>query len=129
MTPPRPASQDKPKIERVTWTIPDVSEYDTLAAKLESLRWRLIPKPGGAVTKPDDWYKLWAAVQQVTTGDVPGEKPLWAKTGGLDFDGRDRWEAHKSLKGQSTEEAKLTFVQAWGRANSKERERINFRPT
>ena len=106
MTPPRPASQDKPKIERVTWTIPDVSEYDTLAAKWESLRWR----------------------QQVTTGDVPGEKPLWAKTGGLDFDGRDRWEAHKSLKGQSTEEAKLTFVQAWGRANSKERERINFRP-
>ncbi|ACO61095.1 predicted protein [Micromonas commoda] len=86
-------------------------------------------RPGGAVTKPDDWYKLWAAVQQVTTGDVPGEKPLWAKTGGLDFDGRDRWEAHKSLKGQSTEEAKLTFVQAWGRANSKERERINFRPT
>ena len=64
-----------------------------------------------------------------TAGDVPGEKPLWAKTGGLDFDGRDRWEAHKSLKGQSTEEAKLTFVQAWGRANSKERERINFRPT
>ena len=80
-----------------------MSEYDDLAAKWESLRWRLIPKPGGAVTKPDDWYKLWAAVQQVTTGDVPGEKPLWAKTGGLDFDGRDRWEAHKSLKGQSTD--------------------------
>ena len=105
-----------------------MKEYDDLQAKWEGLKWRLIPKPGGAVTKPDDWYKLWADTQQIVEGDDPGDKPLWAKTGGLDFHGRDRWEAHKALKGQSTDEAKLTFCQVWGRANSKERERINFRP-
>ena len=85
-----------------------MKEYDDLQAKWEGLKWRLIPKPGGAVTKPDDWYKLWAATQQIVEGDVPGDKPLWAKTGGLDFDGRDRWEAHKALKGQSTDEAGIS---------------------
>ena len=29
-----------------------MKEYDDLQAKWEGLKWRLIPKPGGAVTKP-----------------------------------------------------------------------------
>ena len=38
------------------------------------------------------------AKQQVENGDVTGEKPMWAATGGLDFDGRERWEAWSKLQ-------------------------------
>ncbi len=37
-------------------------------------------------------------MQQATSGNVTGEKPMWAETGGLDFDGRERWEAWAKLK-------------------------------
>jgi hypothetical protein len=30
----------------------------------KALKWRLIQRPGGAFIKPDDWYRLYAAVSQ-----------------------------------------------------------------
>jgi hypothetical protein len=42
----------------------------------------MLPKPGGAVMKPDDWYCIWGAQQQVEKGDNPDEKPMWAHHGG-----------------------------------------------
>ena len=48
-------AQDKPKVEKITWDVPDVSEYYTLAGEWENMKWKLLPKPGGAVMKPEDW--------------------------------------------------------------------------
>ena len=56
--------QDKPKEEVITWDVPPMSEYETLKDEYEGLKWRLIPKPGGAVMRPAAWYELWAATQQ-----------------------------------------------------------------
>jgi hypothetical protein len=36
-----------------------VSDYDTLAADWTDKKWRMLPKPGGAVMKPEDWYLIW----------------------------------------------------------------------
>lgn len=38
------------------------------------------------------------AQQQVEKGDNPDEKPMWAHHGGLDFDGRERWEKWDACK-------------------------------
>ena len=89
------------------------------------------------------------AKQQVDNGDVTGEKPMWASTGGLDFDGRERWEAWNKLKvraqaagcqvsrlpathccrahwqGFSKADAQKAFCEAYGRAQSRQDE--NFR--
>lgn len=35
----------------------DVSEFESLSSKYEGLKWRMISKPGGAVVKPDDFYR------------------------------------------------------------------------
>lgn len=35
----------------------DVSEFETLTGKYEGLKWRMISKPGGAIVKPDDFYR------------------------------------------------------------------------
>ena len=51
--------QDKIKEEVITWKVPPVSDYDTLAAEWTEKKWRMLPKPGGAVMKPEDWYCLW----------------------------------------------------------------------
>ena len=80
------------------------------------MAWRIIPRPGGATMKPDAWYELYAASSQAKSGDVQGEKPMWAATGGLDFDGREKWEAWKKLEGKSPAEAKLAFCAVYGRA-------------
>lgn len=135
-----------------SYPVPNVTEYDKLAAGWEGLKWRMIPRPGGAgremgegetgegsllatvsypciprpgaTMKPDDWYAIYATVQQVG-GDVKGEKPMWAESGGLDFDGRERWEAWQKLEGKSPAEAKAAFCAAYARAMSREAE--NFR--
>lgn len=49
---------------------------------------------------------------QATVGENKTERPMWAEKGGLDFEGRARWDAWSELKGMATEKAKLQFVQA-----------------
>lgn len=38
---------------------------------------------------------------------------MWAEKGGLDFEGRARWDAWSTVKGMSAEDAKLRFVQLY----------------
>jgi len=107
--------------------VPPVSEFPTLAAEWTEKKWRMLPKPGGAVMKPEDWYVLWGAQQQVERGDNRDEKPMWAPHGGLDFDGRERWEKWERYKGMDADAARLEFVKAYGKAMSEERAKLNFR--
>ena len=65
----------------ITWAVPEEAEYDKLAAEWTDKKWRMLPKPGGAVMKPDDWYCIWGAQQQVEKGDNADEKPMWAHHG------------------------------------------------
>lgn len=44
--------------------------------------------PGGAVKKPESYYKLYGFFKQASAGDNTTERPVWAERGGLDFDGR-----------------------------------------
>ena len=55
---------------------------------------------------------LWPApyVLQVTQGDNATERPMWAERGGLDFEGRARWDAWTAVKGLEEAKAKLRFV-------------------
>ncbi len=87
----------------------------------------MLPKPGGAVIKPDDWYCLFGLQKQVEEGNCRDEKPMWAAHGGLDFDGRERWDKWSAAKGLDTEIAKLKWVQAYGKAMAEERTALNFR--
>ena len=119
--------QDKPKEEVITWDVPPMSEYETLKDEYEGLKWRLLPKPGGAVMRPAAWYELWAATQQAAKGDQTSDKPMWAEHGGLDFDGRERWEAWAKLKGLDPPDAKKKFLAAYGKAMSADRKKMNFR--
>lgn len=48
---------------------------------------------------------------QATQGDNTAERPMWAEKGGLDFEGRAKWDAWTNVKGVKTEKAKLAFVQ------------------
>ena len=72
-------------------------------------------------------YVLWGAQQQVERGDNRDEKPMWAPHGGLDFDGRERWEKWERYKGMDADAARLEFVKAYGKAMSEERAKLNFR--
>ncbi len=36
--------------------------------------------------------------QQATQGDVTSERPMWAEKGGLDFEGRAKWDAWNNRK-------------------------------
>lgn len=45
------------------------------------------------------------------SGDNTAERPMWAEKGGLDFDGRAKWDAWTALKGMNSDKAKLQFVQ------------------
>lgn len=49
---------------------------------------------------------------QATKGDNTAERPMWAEKGGLDFDGRAKWDAWTAVKGMKPEKAKLGFVKA-----------------
>ena len=90
-----------------------MGEYDALAGKVETLAWRAISKPGGATVKPDDYYALAALAAQVAEGDVTGERPMWAERGGLDFDGRARWDARAAVRGVGAAAAKARFVKLY----------------
>ncbi len=116
--------------EEVTWEVPPMDEYERLAKNWDKEhvhKWRMLPKPGGAVCRPDDWYALHVAKQQAEKGDVQGEKPMWASHGGIAYDDRERWEFWNKLKGLSSSEAKRKFLEAYGKAMLPERESLNFR--
>lgn len=59
---------------------------------------------------PDDFYRLYALAQQATSGDNAAERPVWAERGGLDFEGRARWDAWSAVKGVEAGAARLRFV-------------------
>ena len=48
---------------------------------------------------------------QATKGDNVEDRPMWAEKGGLDFEGRAKWDAWTAVKGTATETAMLAFVQ------------------
>eukprot|EP00775_Hariotina_reticulata_P002802 gene2802-3095_t len=92
----------------------DANEFESLAQQYEGLKWRMISKPGGAAVKPDEFYKLHGFHQQASIGDNnTTERPMWAEKGGLDFEGRARWDAWSAVKGMPAEDAKLRFVKLY----------------
>jgi len=91
----------------------DVNEFEGLSEKYEGLNWRIISKPGGATVKPPEFYALYAYHHQATSGDNATERPMWAEKGGVDFEGRERWDAYEALKGMSAEKAKEAFVKTY----------------
>lgn len=105
----KPAKLPSPHIKEAY----NVGEFDELAAKYERLSWRMISKPGGAVVKPEEFYELYACCMQAQDGDNQVERPMWAERGGLDFEGRARWDAWELLKGADTENTKLQFVKKY----------------
>ncbi|GLC39327.1 hypothetical protein PLESTB_000897000 [Pleodorina starrii] len=85
-------------------------EFERLTGHYEKLNWRMVSKPGGATVKPDDFYRLYALHMQATQGDNTTERPMWAERGGLDFEGRARWDAWSALRGTDPAKARLRFV-------------------
>ena len=55
---------------------------------------------------------------QAEKGDCTEEKPMWAATGGLDFNGRETWEGWISHKGLSKEDAQKAFCQLFAEAQA-----------
>ncbi|KAG1680380.1 hypothetical protein FOA52_015471 [Chlamydomonas sp. UWO 241] len=90
-----------------------VAEFDDLSAKYQSLNWRMVARAGGATVRPDDFYRLYALHMQASQGDNTEERPMWAERGGLDFEGRARWDAWTAVKGMDSEKAKLRFVKLY----------------
>lgn len=88
----------------------DGAEGDALASKYEKLNWRIISKPGGATVKPDEFYTLYGYHMQASKGNNEEERPMWAEKGGLDFEGRAKWDAWTAVKGTPSHKAMLAFV-------------------
>ena len=47
---------------------------------------------------------------QADKGNNAAERPMWAEKGGLDFEGRAKWDAWTAVKGTKPDKAKLEFV-------------------
>ena len=76
---PHVLEKDREVKEEVTWKTYDVAEYDRLSASFDdpkTMKWKLIPKPGGQAIKTDDYYTLQACIKQVEGGDAPKEQPI-----------------------------------------------------
>ncbi|KAG2452657.1 hypothetical protein HYH02_002890 [Chlamydomonas schloesseri] len=86
------------------------ADFEALTGQYEKLNWRMVSKPGGATVKPDDFYRLYGLHMQASRGDNTGERPMWAERGGLDFEGRARWDAWTALRGTDGAKARLRFV-------------------
>ncbi|CAL5220970.1 g3077 [Coccomyxa viridis] len=91
----------------------DSAEFADLVTKYEKLNWRIVSKPGGATMKPDHFYQLYGFHMMAENGENATERPMWAEKGGLDFDGRARWDAWTALKGMKADRAKLEFVRTY----------------
>ena len=47
---------------------------------------------------------------QATKGNNAEDRPMWAEKGGLDFEGRAKWDAWTAVKGTPSHKAMLAFV-------------------
>jgi acyl-CoA-binding protein len=65
------------------------------------------------VVRPEVYYQLNGLSQQARFGDISSERPVWAETGGIDHDGRARWDGWSALKGVGKEDARLRFVRLY----------------
>ena len=66
--------------------------------------------------KPEDWYVLWGAQQQVERGDNRDEKPMWAARR-RPTAAAMRWEKWERYKGILTRTPRVSeFVKAYGKA-------------
>ena len=86
---PHVLEKDREVKEEVTWKTYDVAEYNRLSASFDhpkTMKWKLVPKPGGQAIKTDDYYTLQACIKQVEEGDAPKEQPMWTDTGAVDDD-------------------------------------------
>ena len=71
---PHVLEKDREVKEEVTWKTYDVAEYNRLSASFDdpkTMKWKLVPKPGGQAIKTDDYYTLQACIKQVEEGDAP----------------------------------------------------------
>jgi hypothetical protein len=51
------------------------ASFESLSRTWEKgLKWRLVQRPGGAFIQPDDWYRMYAAVQQARGGRMRRER-------------------------------------------------------
>lgn len=96
-----------------------LSEFNEVEPKYMDLKWRMISMPGGAFKRPPVFYELYALSQQGKVGDNDTEQPMWAEKGGIDFEGRERWDAWNKVKGMDKDEAKLKFVRIYYEFESK----------
>lgn len=48
----------KPAAVKVSVPPLPLEQYESVVATWKDLKWRVIPKPGGATMKPDLWYKI-----------------------------------------------------------------------
>lgn len=54
----------------------------------------------------EDLLKLYSLFKQATEGDVSGERP-----GGFDFKGAAKYDAWEAIKGTSSEEAMISYIE------------------
>lgn len=87
--------------------------FEKLSEHFKELKWRKIQLPGGATRHPEEFYVLYALSMQAKVGDNKSEEPMWAETGGLDFEGRLQWAAWNTRKGSDSSWCKKKFVQAY----------------